>query len=102
SKNSDGKVESGQTQVRDHHENKKVFYVRKYLRILGNHALFWNCLEHKPHDHKGRVTARQHKKVAEEFSQKIFGPGYGFRENERIDADAKVSDRRIGHHERRV
>ena len=102
SKSPHGKIERRQTQVRDHHEYQKVFYVRKYLPLLGNDALFWNCLEHKPSHHKGGLTARQHKKVAEEFSQKIFGTGYGFRENERIDADAKVSDRRIGHHERRV
>src|SRR2546423_2229896 len=86
--------------MRDDHEDKKVFRVKKELLVLHHHALFRDPLKHKEHDGENRLTARQHEEVAEEFSQKIFGTGYGLGKNERVDADAKISDRRIGHHER--
>src|SRR5260370_21305326 len=96
-KSSHGKIERRHYQMRNHHEDQEMFDVRNYFYGLCRHARFMECLQRKPRQHKGGLTAQQHKEVAEKLAQEVFGTADGLGKNERIDAGAEISDYRVRH-----
>ncbi len=87
--------------MRNHHEDQEMFDVRNYFYVLCHHARFMECLQRKPRQHKGGLTAHQHKEVAEKLAQEVFGTADGLGKNERIDAGAEISDYRVRHEQGR-